>query len=196
MSVICPRGERHDTEPYAEIGGVRIHRYPAPPSASSLAGYVKEYPYMLAWTEGLAWRVWRREPFDAIHACNPPDLFFLIGLGFRPFGVSFVYDQHDANPEILLAKRDGVERDGLPERVVRWAERSTYALADVVIAPNDSYRDLALTRGGRRRRRRVRGAQRAAPRGVPGRTARRPGRRRRLRPPRSSLPCGLPGRHG
>ena len=147
VSVICPRGKRHDREPYAELGGVRIYRYPTPPSASSLAGYALEYPYMLAWTLRLAWRIWRERGFDVIHACNPPDLFFLIGRFFRPFGVSFVYDQHDANPEILIAKRGGEERQGLPERVVRWAERCTYALADVVIAPNDSYRDLALTRG-------------------------------------------------
>jgi glycosyltransferase involved in cell wall biosynthesis len=147
VSVICPRGKRHDREPYAELGGVRIYRYPTPPSASSLAGYALEYPYMLAWTLRLAWRIWRERGFDVIHACNPPDLFFLIGRFFRPFGVSFVYDQHDANPEILIAKRGGEERQGLPERVVRWAERRTYALADVVIAPNDSYRDLALTRG-------------------------------------------------
>ena len=149
VSVICPRGKRHDREAYAELGGVRIYRYPSPPSASSLAGYVREYPYMLAWTQRLAWRIWRERGFDAIHACNPPDLFFLIGRFFRRYGVSFVYDQHDANPEILIAKRGGEERQGVPERVVRWAERCTYALADVVIAPNDSYRALALTRGGK-----------------------------------------------
>lgn len=150
VSVICPRGKRHDRESYAEIDGVRIFRYPEPPSAESLAGYVREYPYMLAWTLRLAVRLWRRRPFDVIHACNPPDLFFLIGLVFRPFGVAFVFDQHDANPEILLAKRHGEVRRGLPELVVAWAERSTYALADVVIAPNGSYRRLALTRGRKR----------------------------------------------
>jgi glycosyltransferase involved in cell wall biosynthesis len=32
---------------------------------------------------------------------------------------------------------------------VRWAERETYRLADVVISPNESYRRLALTRGGK-----------------------------------------------
>jgi glycosyltransferase involved in cell wall biosynthesis len=149
VSVICPRGKRHDREPYAEQAGVRIYRYPSPPSASSLAGYLREYPYMLAWTQRLAWRIWRERGFDAIHACNPPDLFFLIGWFFRSHGVSFVYDQHDANPEILIAKRGGEKRRGVPERVVRWAERRTFALADVVIAPNDSYRKLALTRGGK-----------------------------------------------
>jgi glycosyltransferase involved in cell wall biosynthesis len=147
VSVICPRGKRHDREPFADLGGVRIYRYPAPPSAVSLSGYVREYPYMLAWTLRLAWRIWRERRFDVIHACNPPDLFFLIGRVFRPLGVSFVYDQHDANPEILMAKRDGAARHGIPEQVVHWAERFTYRLADVVIAPNDSYRRLAMTRG-------------------------------------------------
>src|SRR5919106_2910798 len=28
VHVICPRGTRQDTEPYAEIDGVHIHRYP------------------------------------------------------------------------------------------------------------------------------------------------------------------------
>ena len=149
VSVICPRGKRHDKEPYAELEGVRIYRYPTPPRASSLAGYVREYPFMLAWTQRLAWRIWRERGFDVIHACNPPDLFFTIGRFFRRFGVAFVYDQHDANPEILIAKRGGEEHHGLPERAVLWAERSTYRLADVVISPNDSYRALALTRGGK-----------------------------------------------
>ena len=149
VSVICPQGTRHDTGFYDERGGVRIYRYPPPPSATSLAGYVREYPFMLWWTWRLARRVWREHPFDTIHACNPPDLFFLVGWFFRPKGVSFVFDQHDAGPEIMLAKRDGVRKRGFPELVVEWAERSSYALADVVIAPNDSYKRLATTRGHR-----------------------------------------------
>jgi glycosyltransferase involved in cell wall biosynthesis len=147
VSVICPRGRRHDTSPYEERDGVRIYRYPHPPSATSLSGYLREYPYMLWWTCRLALRVWRRHRFDVIHACNPPDLFFLLGRIFRPWGVSFVFDQHDAGPEIMLAKRGGVQKRGFPELVVDWAERCTYALADIVIAPNASYARLATTRG-------------------------------------------------
>jgi len=147
VSVICPRGKRHDLESFAQLSGVRIYRYPTPPSGQSLAGYLREYPYMLAWTLYLALRVWRRQPFDVIHACNPPDLFFLPAWPFRRRGVSFVFDQHDVNPEIMIAKRGGEVREGFPERVVRWAERRTYAAADVVISPNESYRRIALTRG-------------------------------------------------
>jgi glycosyltransferase involved in cell wall biosynthesis len=152
VSVICPEGKGHDTGSYEELDGVRIHRYPHPPSATSLSGYFREYPFMLWWTFRLARRIWRARPFDTIHACNPPDLFFLIGSWFRPRGVSFVFDQHDACPEILLAKRHGVRVNGLPELVVTWAERLTYALADVVIAPNDSYRGLAVSRGHKNER--------------------------------------------
>ncbi len=104
---------------------------------------------MLWHTASLAQRLWAKRPFDVIHACNPPDLFFLIGRMYRPRGVSFVFDQHDASPEIMIAKRGGREHEGFPERVVRWAERNTYRLADVVISPNESYRRLALTRGGK-----------------------------------------------
>ena len=151
--MICPRGKRHDRAPFELREGVHIYRYPAPPGAVSLSGYPREYGQMLAWSMALATRLYRRWPFDAIHGCNPPDLFFLVGRAFRPFGVSFVFDQHDVNPEILQAKRAGTRRAatlgaGLPERVVGWAERSSFSLADVVIAPNDSYRRIALGRGG------------------------------------------------
>jgi len=147
VSVICPQGRRHDREAFEERDGVRIFRYPLAYRADGIWGYPREYGTMLWRTAALARRVWRERAFDVIHACNPPDLFFLIGRLYRRRGVSFVFDQHDAGPEIMVAKRGGEARDAFPERVVRWAERSTYRLADVVIAPNDSYRRLALTRG-------------------------------------------------
>jgi glycosyltransferase involved in cell wall biosynthesis len=147
VSVVCPRGAKHDRRFYEEIDGVRIYRYPTPPSRPGLAGYVVEYGYMLLMTGLLALAVFAREPFDAIHACNPPDLFVLVAWPFRLLGVSFLFDQHDACPEILVAKRGGEAGAGLPELVVRWAERATYAAADVVVSPNESYRAIALGRG-------------------------------------------------
>ncbi len=150
VSVICPQGRRHDRDAYEERDGVRIYRYALPYRADALWGYPREYGTMLWRTAALARRVWAQRPFDVIHACNPPDLFFLIGWMYRRRGVSFVFDQHDAGPEIMVAKRGGEEHDRFPERVVRRTECLTYRLADVVITPNDSYRDLALTRGGKR----------------------------------------------
>lgn len=149
VSVICPRGKKHDRRFYERCAGVSIYRYPAPRLIPGLAGYIWEYGYSLSATLLLALIVYLRRPFDVIHACNPPDLFFLIGRLFRRAGVSYVFDHHDANPEILIEKREGVRQRGIPELVVSWAERRNFAEALVVISPNGSYRDIALRRGGK-----------------------------------------------
>src|SRR6266700_3294364 len=44
------------------------------------------------------------EAIDDIHACNPPDLFFLIGGFYKLCGKKFLFDHHDANPELYVAK--------------------------------------------------------------------------------------------
>ena len=43
----------------------------------------------------LSFKVLFLHGFDVIHAANPPDLFFMIGLFYRLFGKKFIYDQHD-----------------------------------------------------------------------------------------------------
>src|SRR6185312_1186507 len=77
VEVICPRGTKHDTEPFAEIDGVRIHRYPLNSASGGPAGYLREYWVALWHTLRIAWRLSGNEPFDVVHACNPPDLLFL-----------------------------------------------------------------------------------------------------------------------
>jgi glycosyltransferase involved in cell wall biosynthesis len=87
-------------------------------------------------------------PVDVVHACNPPDLFFLLARRLKRRGARFVFDQHDLVPELYLS-RFGRGEDFL-YRAVCWLERRTYRTADVVIATNESYRTAALTRGGKR----------------------------------------------
>ena len=83
--------------------------------------------------------------FDVIHACNPPDLFFLIGGFFKLFGKKFVFEHHDANPELYEAK---FGRRDLLWRLVVCLEKLTFRTADVAIATNGSYRRIAVERGG------------------------------------------------
>lgn len=87
-------------------------------------------------------------PVDVVHACNPPDLLFLVANVFKRSGSRFVYDQHDLVPELYLS-RFGRGRD-LLYRGVLALERRTYRAADVVIATNESYREVAISRGGKR----------------------------------------------
>ncbi|WP_240661131.1 MULTISPECIES: glycosyltransferase family 4 protein [unclassified Streptomyces] len=145
VHVICPRGTKRDTEPEAEIDGVRIHRYPLRAATGGPAGYLREYGSALWHTARLARKV---GPVHVVHACNPPDLLFLPALWLKRRGARFVFDQHDLVPELYLS-RFGRGKD-LLYRAVCALERMTYRAADVVIATNESYRDVAVRRGGRR----------------------------------------------
>ncbi|MFL6143615.1 MAG: glycosyltransferase family 4 protein [Labedaea sp.] len=149
VHVICPQGTKRDTESYVEIDGVRIHRYPLKAAVGGPRGYLQEYGSALWHTWRLARRI-RREVgrIDVVHACNPPDLFYLIAKRLKRKGTRFVFDQHDLVPELYLSRFDRGE-DFLYRAVCRL-ERATYRAADVVIATNESYRDVALARGGKR----------------------------------------------
>ncbi|MFF4587575.1 glycosyltransferase family 4 protein [Streptomyces sp. NPDC001388] len=145
VHVICPRGNKRDTEPEAVVDGVRIHRYPLRAATGGPAGYLREYGSALWHTARLARKV---GPVDVVHACNPPDLLFLPALWLKRRGARFVFDQHDLVPELYLS-RFGRGKDVL-YRAVCALERLTYRAADVVLATNESYRDVAVRRGGRR----------------------------------------------
>jgi len=141
VTVICPQGKSY-SKPYEVLDGVRIHRYPPPPPTTTKLSYAWEFPYCWLATLRLAFRVSRETGFDAIHACNPPDTFFLIGILFRLLrGTKFVYDQHDLCPELYISRFGG--RRAVLFGLLRALERATYRTADMVISTNESYRDHA-----------------------------------------------------
>jgi glycosyltransferase involved in cell wall biosynthesis len=143
VSVICPKGA--EAEPGFEvIEDVHVYRYRPAPEASSAAGYAREYATALVATFLLTWKVLLTRGFDVIHACNPPDLLFLIGGFFKLFGKKFVFDHHDINPELYEAK---FSRRDVVYRLMRWLEYLSFRAADVSLATNESYRRIAIERG-------------------------------------------------
>ena len=70
---------------FEELEGIAIWRYNLPLEGEGAKGYAIEYLAALTQTFILCWRVLLRQGFDVIHACNPPDLFFLIGWFFKLF---------------------------------------------------------------------------------------------------------------
>jgi glycosyltransferase involved in cell wall biosynthesis len=143
VHVICPQGTKRDREPYVELDGVKIHRYPLAAATGGPRGYVKEYGAALWHTYRLARKIGK---VDVVHACNPPDLLYLVAKRLKRQGAKFVFDQHDLCPELYLSRFAGRGEDFLYRMVCRL-ERATYRAADVVIATNESYREAALTRG-------------------------------------------------
>ena len=149
VSAVCPMGEG-GTAPFEVLNGIRIWRYPAPPATSGFLSYVWEFLYCWLRTAWLTLVVSARSGFDVIHTANPPDTFWAIWLPFKPFGVKFVFDHHDLCPELYLS-RFGENRAGsLPHRLLQWLERTQFRCADLVISTNESYRQVAIRRGGKR----------------------------------------------
>ncbi len=147
VSVISPMGKGFD-KPYEEIDGVAVYRHPLVTEANGAGGYVREYSSALFWEFRLSLRVLAQRGFDAIQACNPPDTIFLIGLFYKLFfGKKFIFDHHDINPELYLAK---FGRKDFFYFLVRILERLTFLTADLSIATNVSYRQIAVGRGGMR----------------------------------------------
>jgi glycosyltransferase involved in cell wall biosynthesis len=144
VTIICPTGKGYEAR-YEEIDGIAIHRYRLPMEAEGAAGYAIEYSSALFWTFLLSCKVLFTRGFDVIHACNPPDLFFLIGGFFKLFGRKFVFDHHDINPELYEAKFG--RRDFFWKLMVAL-ERWSFRIADVSLATNESYRAIAIGRGG------------------------------------------------
>jgi glycosyltransferase involved in cell wall biosynthesis len=145
VTVICPRGKGHRRR-HEVIEGVHIYRHPLP-EASGAVGYIVEYMCALFWQVVLSAVVFWRHGFDAIHACNPPDLIFLPASIFKYcFGTKFVFDHHDLNPELYEAK---FGRRDFMYRLLVFLERRTFALADICIATNASYRQIAISRGSK-----------------------------------------------
>jgi glycosyltransferase involved in cell wall biosynthesis len=144
VSVICPKGPGA-TAAFEDIDGVHIHRHWLPAEGSGILGYILEYSVALFWEFALSFKILLTRGFDVIHACNPPDLIFLVGALYKIFfGKRFVFDHHDINPELYEAK---FGRRDLLWRAMILFERLTFAVADISIATNESYRTIAIERG-------------------------------------------------
>jgi glycosyltransferase involved in cell wall biosynthesis len=144
VTVLCPMGKGHE-KGYERLGGIHIYRHPMPKEGTSRLSYLWEYSCALFWEVLFSWWIYLRRGFHVIQGCNPPDDIFIAALPFKILGVKYIFDHHDANPELYLSK---YEKKGLLYKVQRWLEKMTYGVSDVVMATNNSYQELAITRGG------------------------------------------------
>jgi len=143
VSVICPQMKGY-TAPYEIIDGIEIYRHPLPIEARGAVGYLLEYGTALYWEIKLARRIYKKKPFQVIHACNPPDLIYLAAKHFKRKGVKFVFDHHDINPELYIAKYG---KKDFFYKLLLFLEKRTFKNAVASIATNESYKEIAILRG-------------------------------------------------
>jgi len=146
VTVICPKGRRQHRESRLELEGVRIRRYRAFQASRSPVLFALEFLYCWLRTFWISLGLFARRRFQVIHACNPPETYFLLARFYKLFGVRFVFDHHDLSPEMYLAKYD--RRPDRLYRMLLFLERCTFRAADGVIATNESHRRIARERGG------------------------------------------------
>lgn len=145
VSVLCPRGQG-SMKGYEFLSGVHIYRYPAWHEGDGSLGYLWEFASALFFQILYAWWIFGRRGFHVIQGCNPPDNIFLVALAFKLCGVKYIFDHHDAVPELYLSK---FGREGTLYKLQLVLEALTFRLSDVVIATNNSYREIAIKRGMR-----------------------------------------------
>ena len=143
VSVISPIGKGAEAS-YEFLDGVHVYRHPQPPEGDGALGYLREYAAALWHELRLAHKVRRERGIDILHGCNPPDLIFLIAWALRPYGVRYLFDHHDICPELYETK---FGKRGALWRAMVLVERLTFSTASVSIATNESYAEIARTRG-------------------------------------------------
>lgn len=146
VCVICPVGKGFEGR-YEVLEGIHVYRHPLPPEGHRAFGYLLEYGAALFWETWLAWKILFRHGFDTLHGCNPPDLIFLVAWPFRLLGKRYLFDHHDINPELYEAK---FNRRGGFWRLLCLFEWLTFKSARTVISTNESYKAIAVGRGGKR----------------------------------------------
>jgi glycosyltransferase involved in cell wall biosynthesis len=145
VSVVCPKGPGDPS--YAVVDGVELYKYRPYTSNGSRLSFIAEFLYSFVATLWLSLKAARRGPFAVVQSCNPPDIFWPIGLLFRTLhGSRFVFDHHDLCPETYKVRYPTGAKSLL--RALLFLERRTVRSADHVIATNDSYRELDITRHG------------------------------------------------
>jgi glycosyltransferase involved in cell wall biosynthesis len=142
--VICPKGKNYSAA-HETIEGVHIYRHAMPREGHGVVGYLQEYLLALFLEFILTCKVFLRHRFEVIQGCNPPDTIWMIALFFKLFGVKYIFDHHDVNPELYCEK---FGRKDVLYRMQLLLERLTFKVADVVMSTNESYRSVAIQRGG------------------------------------------------
>jgi glycosyltransferase involved in cell wall biosynthesis len=147
VSIICPKGKGY-SESFQVIDDIEIFRHSLPFEADRILGYVGEYLWALCAQIYLTLRICLTRKKHILHACNPPDNIFIIGIFFRLFGKKFVFDHHDICPELFDVK---FGNKGLAYKLSVFLERCSFAVANISIATNESYARIAVTRGRMKR---------------------------------------------
>jgi glycosyltransferase involved in cell wall biosynthesis len=145
VTVICPRGKQK----LRFLPGSRhtaIRQFRQPLAGSGVVSFAMEFAWSFVC---VAWKLLGlllRGRVDAMQVCNPPDVFWPLALLMRAMRKPFVFDHHDLNPELYECKPG--ETNQVILGVLEAFEKLSMRCASWVVSTNESYKKIAIERGG------------------------------------------------
>lgn len=147
VSIISPQVGSYRA-PFEVIDGIDIYRHPMVLEARSITGYALEYAGALLCESYRLLQLDVRD-IDVVQICNPPDFLFVPALLAKKFGgAKIIFDHHDLTPELLVQKTGSTS--SVLMKIARWAEKTTFQVADRVISTNAAFRARAVDGGGKK----------------------------------------------
>ncbi|GAA1554435.1 glycosyltransferase family 4 protein [Dactylosporangium maewongense] len=145
VTVICPRGASKISRVPGTVDA-KVRSYKMYESSGGAVSFAIEFAWSFVC---IGWHLMAavlRDRAAAAQVCNPPDVFFPLALLMRMLGRPWVFDHHDLSPEVYQARggRPGSLLDRILLRFEKWSQRA----ASAVVSTNESYRELAISRGG------------------------------------------------
>lgn len=127
---------------------LRVYYYPKPYFESVISHIIEDSVTLFLGSLLTLW-AYIRHGFSVFHACNPMDILWMVALPYKFIGKKFIFDEHDLCIELCLS-RGSVKKGSLVYKLLAFLEKYFYKFADAVLATNESYKEIAIKRGGKR----------------------------------------------
>jgi len=146
VSIISPSDKKKDKESFIVLDGINVYRYKQVVIGSGFLSYIVEYLNYLIATFFLVIKVNFKKKIHVFHSANPPDLFFMIYMFFKPFGAKYIFDVHDLFVNTFESKYQNKRAvlKNLFIAILRIVEKINMKFADYIVVTNQSYKEYLI----------------------------------------------------
>jgi glycosyltransferase involved in cell wall biosynthesis len=139
--------EAQRAAPTESIRGVDVTRAPLVQRRGGLVRYLYQYGFFFIWCFfTMAWRsMWR--PYDVVHVHNMPDFLVWAAWPAKLRGAKVILDLHDPMPELFMSLHQK-GADNRLIRLLRWVEGAAIGFSQMVLTPNEAFRQRFVLRNG------------------------------------------------
>lgn len=143
MTVIAIKGKSERF--YEQVDGITIFRIPELPNANlGKVRYALQYFYFTFCAIILFLCSLPFKRYKVVHVHNPPDTLFFVGILCKIFAIKFIFDHHDLAPNLYLTRFSG--KKDITHKVLILCEKFSCKVADVIIATNETYKQIEIDR--------------------------------------------------